>query len=447
MLTFLRKKMKTIMIVVVVLFAASMFYGIGMTRGSWKGMGDDASKSLAKVNGKELDPARFREILSRIGRQFGDNISPQDMAFVQNLALGQTIDFTLMLEEAKRKTRVSNQELDMAIDSIMKQQNIPSKRELENALKRMGMSLSAFKNLIKDEILVQKMVSRVREGVVVTPDDLREIKASHILVSNEALAKDLLARVNKGEDLAALAQKYSIDTGSAGKGGDLGYFTTGMMVEPFEKAVFSLKIGQVSGIVKTSFGYHVIKVTDSRLRKFPGNEKDIEKAARLEKQEKTFRRWYSEIRGKAKIEIINPALRANDLRFRGQLLEAIAEYKKAIAGEPGNPFFHLFLGDTYMTIGRSELAISEYEAAISMAGGNPDFYLVLAKAYEKAGKKDLAVQQYRRASLVAGDNKAMHQRLLKLFEQAKLYGEVSKEKAEIARIEKKEKFEKSLQGQ
>ncbi len=444
MLTYLRKKMKTIMIAVAIVFAASMFYGISMTRGTGT---RGRAKGLAKINGKQVDAYRYREIMNRIIRQFGDQARSQDLALIENLALAQTIDFMLILFEAKKKVRISGREVDMALDGIVKQEKLTSKKDLERALQRTDLSMSKFKSMIKDEMMVQKMIARVRGEVRVGPDDLREVKASHILMTTEAFAKELLERVNKGENFSRLAKKYSQDSGSAVKGGDLGFFSTGMMVESFEKAAFGLKVGEISGVVKSPFGYHIIKVADSRLRKFSGKEKDIEKAALAEKQEKAFRKWFSEIKGKAKIEIVNPGLKAHDLRFRGRIREAIHEYKKAIEENPRNPYPHIFLGDAYNAVGKSELALSEYEAATRIEGGNPEFYMILAKAYEKAGKKDLVVKQYKRASLMAGDNKVMHEQLLKIFKELKSWDQVKREKAEIARIEKKEKFEKELRGE
>jgi len=444
MLRFFRKKMKAILIAVAVVFAASMFYGVTATR--WSGI-PGSQKGLARVNGKLVDPLRYREVLNRVVRQVGEELKPQDLAFVENLALQQTIDFTLILQEARKKVRLSGREVDMAIENIIRQQNLPSKRELERALQRAGMNMGQFRGLIKDEMMVQKMIATVKGGVKVSPDDLREVRASHILVSTEAEAREILARLQKGEDFAALARKYSQDAGSAVKGGDLDFFTTGRMVEPFEKAVFSLKIGEVSGVVKSAFGCHVIKLTDSRLRKFEGEEKDLEKAALREKQEIAFRKWFSDLRGKARIEVINPELRAHSLRFQGRVWEAIEEYKKAIAMEPRNPYLHVFLGDAYGMVGKSEAAISEYQKATNVEGGNPELYIILAQAQEKAGNKDEVVKQYKRASLVAGDNKAMHERLLKTFQELKAWEQVRREKAEIARIEKKEAFEKELKGE
>ena len=447
MLTFLRKKMKVILIIVAVVFVASMFYGVVASRGQ-SGGGRTRSDVLAKVDGKNVDPHRYREMVGRIIRQFGANIQPQDMAYVQNLALSQTIDFMVILKQANKQVKVSNREVDMAIDNVMEQQGVESKKQLEMTLKRLGSSLGKFKSMIKEEMMVQKMINKVRSDIQLTSDDLREVKASHILVTTEAGAKDVYARVKKGEDFAKLAKKYSQDTGSAMKGGDLGYFATGSMVEPFEKAAFSQQVGEISQPVKSRFGYHIIKVTDSRLRKFGDKTgADIEQAALAEKQDKVFRQWYTSLRDKTKVEIVNPALRANDLRFKGRIWESISEYKKAIVQDPGNAYLHIFLGDVYNTIGKEDLAIKEYETAASIEGGNPLLYIILAQAYEKAGQKNQAVKQYKKASIVSGDNKEFHEQLLEKFKELKAWPEYEREKKELARIAKKEKFELELTGE
>jgi len=85
-----------------------------------------------------------------------------------------------------------------------------------------------------------------------------KVHCAHILVEKLSLAQELKTRIVKGESFANLAKQYSIDV-SKKRGGDLGYFSRGMMVPEFEKAAFSLEKGQVSDIVKTQFGYHVIK--------------------------------------------------------------------------------------------------------------------------------------------------------------------------------------------
>lgn len=86
-----------------------------------------------------------------------------------------------------------------------------------------------------------------------------KIKCSHILVQKQSEALEIVERIKKGEKFGKLAKELSIDSGSAKKDGNLGYFTKGMMVKPFEEAAFNLQIGEISDPVKSEFGYHIIK--------------------------------------------------------------------------------------------------------------------------------------------------------------------------------------------
>lgn len=85
-----------------------------------------------------------------------------------------------------------------------------------------------------------------------------KIRCSHILVEKLSVAEEILKKLQAGGNFSALAEQYSID-GSRRRGGDLGEFGRGMMVRPFEEAAFALNKGEISGIVKTQFGYHIIK--------------------------------------------------------------------------------------------------------------------------------------------------------------------------------------------
>jgi len=90
-----------------------------------------------------------------------------------------------------------------------------------------------------------------------------KIRASHILVKTEEEAKKLYEEIEKGADFAELAKEHSTCPSSR-DGGDLRFFGKGMMVKPFEDAAFALKTGEVSGPVETQFGWHLIKVTDTK---------------------------------------------------------------------------------------------------------------------------------------------------------------------------------------
>lgn len=92
---------------------------------------------------------------------------------------------------------------------------------------------------------------------------MKQVKASHILVKKRSEAEKILEELKKGASFAELAKNHS-ECPSKKRGGDLGWFGRGKMVPEFEKAAFSLKKGELSDIVKTQFGYHIIKVTDTK---------------------------------------------------------------------------------------------------------------------------------------------------------------------------------------
>lgn len=134
----------------------------------------------------------------------------------------------------------------------------------------------------------------------------QELHARHILVETEAEAKDVAERLKKGEDFATLAKEKSKDPGA--EGGDLGFFTRGQMVKPFEEAAFALDVGQISDPVQSPFGWHVIKVEEKRDQPLPTFDqvKDgiIAQLVQLKAQEVV-----SDLRKAAKIEVVDPTLK------------------------------------------------------------------------------------------------------------------------------------------
>ncbi|MDR1113930.1 MAG: peptidylprolyl isomerase [Candidatus Margulisbacteria bacterium] len=114
------------------------------------------------------------------------------------------------------------------------------------------------------------------------------VRASHILVDTEEELKTAQAELSKGRDFAAVAREFSTDPGSAAQGGDLGFFTKGQMVEPFERAAFALKKGETTkSAVKTQFGWHIIQATDRRAeaqRPLDEIKQDIREALLQQKQ-------------------------------------------------------------------------------------------------------------------------------------------------------------------
>ena len=126
-----------------------------------------------------------------------------------------------------------------------------------------------FKRALKLNLLQEKAAIA---DIKVTDKELKdaynkakpEIKARHILVADEKTAKEVKAKLDKGEDFAKLAKQYSTDTGSAQKGGDLGWFGAGKMLPEFETAAYKLKKNEISAPIKSQYGYHIIQLLDKK---------------------------------------------------------------------------------------------------------------------------------------------------------------------------------------
>ncbi|MFW9604186.1 MAG: peptidyl-prolyl cis-trans isomerase [Trichlorobacter sp.] len=132
-----------------------------------------------------------------------------------------------------------------------------------------------------------------------------QVRASHILVKSSQEAQAVLEALKKGEKFEELAKSKSLDA-SAAKGGDLGWFGKGNMVPVFEKAAFGLKEGQTSGIIKSQFGFHVIKLTGKRpagTRPFEEVKDQIKSSIMPQKQQQVFMKLKEDLRKGAKIQI------------------------------------------------------------------------------------------------------------------------------------------------
>ncbi|MBI5640106.1 MAG: peptidylprolyl isomerase [Nitrospirae bacterium] len=176
--------------------------------------------------------------------------------------------------------------------------------------------LTLVAELLDKEIMSKAKVSdqEVKDYYEKNKDDFTtttQIKASHILVKTEEEAVKVLERLKKGEKFDEIAKKVSIDKNSAKNGGDLGYFSKGQMVPEFERAVAGLKPGELSKPVKTTFGFHVIKMTDRKagpVIEFDRVKDIISQRLSGEKQKETFEKYLAELKKTYPVEINKDAL-------------------------------------------------------------------------------------------------------------------------------------------
>lgn len=202
-----------------------------------------ASKPAARVNGDTITQDELQLKIDRLPPYYRAIANEQKAKF-----LDEMINEKLFLKEAYKRGVDRNKDV---------------KDLLDEAKKKIIVAKFVEDEITKNTEISDKEIEeyyRLHKKEFVTPE---RYKASHILVSTEPEAKSVLDRLNKGEDFAAIAKEVSIDL-SKTNGGDLGYFTEGQMIPDFEAACFKLEVGRTSGIVKTQFGYHIIKLTDKK---------------------------------------------------------------------------------------------------------------------------------------------------------------------------------------
>lgn len=276
MLRIIRKNMKFIIILLVAFFGISIFYGLGQYRSSG---GGKRTYYIAEVNESGITSNQLQSaFLNAISRYDDKTLSSLDqsaiVSFKKNI-LDQLIDYELLyLQAQKEKIKISNDEINLEIDKI--KDNFSSPEEFDEALKANNITLVRLKEDMKRQLMINSILEETRNQISISNEELLEyynenkesflepeqVHARHILVETEEEANNLLLLLKEGlTDFAELAKEKSICP-SAPNGGDLGFFTRGQMVKEFEDAAFSLEPGEISGVVQTQFGYHIIKCED-----------------------------------------------------------------------------------------------------------------------------------------------------------------------------------------
>ncbi|WEG12034.1 peptidylprolyl isomerase [Pullulanibacillus sp. KACC 23026] len=203
----------------------------------------------------------------------------------------QNMVYTKLLQD---KYTVTKKEINAKIKEVT--DSLGGSDQLQAALQQQGMTMSQFKDNVKTQLLLLKAETK---NVKVTNADLQkyfnanksnyiEVKARHILVDKKSTADMIEKKLANGADFATLAKKYSTDTGSKDKGGELGWVKKGTMVQQFEDALFKLKKGQITTTpVKSDYGYHIIQAEDIKdsLSDFKSQVTEDYKASKAEDQQ------------------------------------------------------------------------------------------------------------------------------------------------------------------
>ncbi len=296
---------------------------------------------VAVVNGQPITKGEYDRALSAYMRRFrqvtggmhGGVAEPNEQMKAD--VLQQLVDRTLLYQEAaKHPVKDLDAQVDKEYQGI--KARFPNEEAFQKALEGENLTEEELKGLIGQQVLVRSYVeTQIQPGVKVSDEDVRkfyddnkdkfatpaQVRASHILLrfppdasdADKAALREKAAALQKraaaGEDFAALAKENSEDPGSAANGGDLGFFTRERMVKPFADAAFALDVGQVSDVVETRFGYHVIKVTDRKEaseRSFDEVKDQIAEYLKAQGLDQAVQAKVKELREGAKIEVVTP---------------------------------------------------------------------------------------------------------------------------------------------
>lgn len=228
---------------------------------------------VAKINEKFITLNEFNERW--------DSIPPQ-MKFQYGLfgkegkeqLLKNIVENELLYQEGVKKGLEKNAEVNKRVEDYKKQ--IVAQQLIQDEVQKVEISDKEVQNYYKEH----------KEDF----GQPEEVSVRHILVEEEKTANEVYEKLKKGEDFAKLAKEYSMDPGTKEKGGELGFFAKGQMVPEFEQVAFSLKDGELSKPVKTTYGYHIIRLEErKKASQKPFDEvKDEVKNTALQEKRKSF---------------------------------------------------------------------------------------------------------------------------------------------------------------
>ncbi|MCK5586817.1 peptidylprolyl isomerase, partial [Candidatus Bipolaricaulota bacterium] len=267
-----------------------------------------------------------------------------------------------------------------------------TEEDLALNLAQQGRTMETFKRDALDYVADQMLAMKVQKAVAglldVTDEQIGQyfleneedygseerVRASHILVETREEAEEILAGFNDGDgaDFAELARERSTDTGSGANGGDLNWFGRGAMVTAFEEAAFALAVGDISDIVETQYGYHIILLTDRQDAASPELADVIDQVRADLEYELTYERaleWYDEVYSSAEFDIRHPLLdaiikQADDVNAAIEILEQAQD-----DGTSDDPYLPFVLGTFYerkLNDALAEKAAAESDAAESV---------------------------------------------------------------------------------
>lgn len=288
------------------------------------GCGGPGGDYAAVVNGEKIPAQDFEDRFQvRMGLMANaPALTDQEKARVRGELLNEMIDEKIMLTRARTLgLGVSDEELNRKLEEIKKDYPEGLEKIFPNPR-----DFSRWKEDLKKRILLEKLIDKdVNSSITVTEAEAlacykankeyrsseERVHLSQILLPDRNAAEEALNKLKAGADFAALAKEVS--TGPEGRrGGDMGYFTRGVLPENMEKTVFNLRPGQISSIVESPYGFHIFKVEKKEKAgraDFPSAKARVIADLKKQKEEAAYRSWLDRLRADSKIVINEEALK------------------------------------------------------------------------------------------------------------------------------------------
>lgn len=321
---FIRNNMKPVLLVIVIVFIASIFYGLGQHRRSPHSQTQQVGNIIAEVNGSAITYQQwynaYMGLISRYDSQTLSSISDELLANLKNNVTEQLVNTTLLYQFAeKQNINVSSDDVNGEIEQI--KANFDSEQEFNDALKRNNLTLNQLKEGLKSQIKVDKAIQNEYGKIDTSDEELAQYyeenksyffqpekrKISHILVEDQEEAELLRNQLNEGLLDFEQTAKDKSTCPSAERGGDLGYIIRGQMVSEFEETAFSLEVGELSDVVKTEYGYHILQCYDIQEEKqlsLEEAEDNIKNILTNQKQNEAIQSLLTQLREEADIKVI-----------------------------------------------------------------------------------------------------------------------------------------------
>lgn len=315
----IRVKKTVILLAVMVITISLVFSGCSFVK---KTPQADNQTAVAVVGGEQIMKTEFNQMFDMLKvqyeQQYGAKIWDQDVDgrkyidVMKEKVLDMLVDIKVQEKEAL-KSGITATDEEIAAEVEKARAYFDSEEKFNEFLTSQKMTMEYLRDTVRKDILVNKLQEKLTAGITATDEEVAayyganqdqfiSIKVSHILLENEDEAKKMLERVKAGENINELALQYSADPTAKENKGVIDYFRKGQMVETFETAAFALKPGEISELVKTDYGFHIIKLEDKKFDKLEDIAAELKISMIKDNKDKAYQGLLEEMRTKADIK-------------------------------------------------------------------------------------------------------------------------------------------------